>query len=336
MTQDMTDEAEALDWTIRVQRPDFEDWDGLTAWLAADPRNADNFHRMTLLDDEVAGAVRDMPAEPISQSAAPVQPALGLRSGRRPPAARNAWRSWGLLAASTVLVVGLGVVGFDLLKKTAANGSSTVMAIVTRPGERRDLRLRDGVQVAVAGGTRLAIDEAAHRVDLTEGQATFSVVHDPRRTFSVRLGDATVVDVGTVFDLRRRDGRNTVAVAEGEVRVDGTGAPVEVAAGRRLRFGGGATELEAIAPEAVGGWRRGRFTYADAPVSEVAADIAAATGAEIRVSPKAAAQRFAGTISIGGDTGQALRSAAPVMGLSVARAGDVWVLGPAHDSLQRQ
>jgi ferric-dicitrate binding protein FerR (iron transport regulator) len=47
-------EAEALEWVIRVQHPEFADWDALSAWLAADPRHAEIFERLALLDDEIA------------------------------------------------------------------------------------------------------------------------------------------------------------------------------------------------------------------------------------------------------------------------------------------
>jgi transmembrane sensor len=172
---------------------------------------------------------------------------------------------------------------------------------------------------------------------LDRGQATFSVVHDPKRQFTVKLGEARVVDVGTVFDLRRRGGRNTVVVAEGEVQVVGAGAPVELSAGRRLRFGEGApTQLDTISPRAATGWQRGRFSYADAPVSDVVADIEQTTGARVRLAPDAAGLRFAGSITIDGDANQALRNVAPVLGLSVAREGDLWVLSAAHGPLQRQ
>lgn len=336
---------EALEWTIRVQHPEFAAWDELTAWLAADPRNAEDFHRLTLLDDEVVAAIGDAPAQP-AQPVQSVAPILSAQTARPRAASRGGWRRWGRVAAGVALVAGLGSLALGLIKRAppgvspgaSPGASSTIVAITTRPGERRDLRLADGTQVALAGASRLSIDATGRHAELEEGQAMFSVVHDPARPFSVRLGAATVTDVGTIFDLRRREGRNAVAVAQGEVRVEGAGAPVEVVAGRRLRFGGGAAvELDAIAPNAVAGWRGGRFSYADAPVTEVVADIEQTTGAQIRMSPEVANRRFAGAIAVSsGDAGQTLRSVAPVMGLSVAREGQVWVLSSAHDSLQRQ
>ena len=52
-------EAEALEWIIRVRRPEFAEWDELTDRLGADPRLADGFQRLALLDDEIATAFAD-------------------------------------------------------------------------------------------------------------------------------------------------------------------------------------------------------------------------------------------------------------------------------------
>jgi len=320
-------EAEALDWTIRVQHPDFAEWDALTAWLAADPRRADCFHQLTLRDEEIATAVRDAPA-PFAPRRAPV---ARLRRPFAPP--RRA--TWGLLAAGLALVLVPAALWLGRASLTP-RAPSTTLAVTTKAGERRELRLADGTQVEVAGATRLWIDPMARSARLDEGQATFSVAHNAARRFVVRMGDATVTDVGTVFDLRRRDGRSVVAVAQGEVRVEGVGAPVELTAGRRLRFAGAsAPELDVISPSAATAWRQGRFSYEDASIAEVAADIEHATGARIRLAPQVAAKRFAGTIVITGDAGQAVRKVAPVLGLSATRAGDVWVLESAHEVARR-
>jgi transmembrane sensor len=318
--QTATMEAEALDWTIRVQAPGFADWDALTAWLAADPRRGDCFHRLTVRDAEIAAVLRENPPRP------------------RPLAdvGRPALRRWGLLAAGLALVLVPAAVWLGRAGLTPHAPPST-LAVETRAGERRALRLADGTQIVIAGATRLTIDPAGRRAQLDVGQATFAVAHDPARRFVVRMGDATITDVGTVFDLRRRDGRSTVAVAEGAVRVDGVGAPVELAAGRRLRFtGASAPELDAISPDAASAWQQGRFSYDDATIADVAADIEQATGARIMLSPRVAGQRFAGTIAIEGDAGRTLRDLAPVLGVSVSRgAGGVWVMDSARDAGRR-
>lgn len=315
-------EAQALEWTILVQHPDFADWDELSAWLSADPRHADAFNRLTLLDDEIAAAVREIPPEPLPRRRTAIR-------------VRQPVLYWGLLAASLVLVVVSA--GLWLSRaRPAGEAPPRPILIETAAGERRDVRLADGTRVVVAGATRLSIDPSARRAQLDEGQATFSVAHDPTRRFVVQFGDATVTDIGTVFDLRRRAGRSVVAVAQGEVRVEGAGAPVELTAGRRLRFAGASTrELDAIPPGEVAGWQQGRFSYADGTVAEVVADLEQATGAQVRLSPEVAGRRFAGTIVVNGDADHALHDVAPVLGLSASRVGGVWVLEAAHDAQRR-
>jgi transmembrane sensor len=51
--------ADALDWIIRVQSPDFADWDALSAWLATDLRHAEIFQQLALLDDDLAAGMAD-------------------------------------------------------------------------------------------------------------------------------------------------------------------------------------------------------------------------------------------------------------------------------------
>jgi transmembrane sensor len=130
-----TIEAAALEWTIRVQAPEFAEWDALSAWLAADPRHADCFHRLTLLDDEIASDVREIPPRQ--------RPAAGGPQPGLPP--------WTLLAAGLALALVLGAVVTGRARLTA-QAPSTRIAVTTRAGERRQLRLADGTEIVVAGG----------------------------------------------------------------------------------------------------------------------------------------------------------------------------------------
>jgi ferric-dicitrate binding protein FerR (iron transport regulator) len=65
--------AVALEWIVRVQHPEFADWDALSAWLAADPRHAEVFQQLALLDFAHAADMADIGDE-----------ADWARLGRRP------------------------------------------------------------------------------------------------------------------------------------------------------------------------------------------------------------------------------------------------------------
>ena len=43
MTHDPDRREAALDWLVRTNDPDFDGWDEFTAWLEADPANADAY-----------------------------------------------------------------------------------------------------------------------------------------------------------------------------------------------------------------------------------------------------------------------------------------------------
>src|SRR5579859_516994 len=317
MNPDM--ENAAREWTIRVQHPDFDDWDGLSQWMAEDVRNADEFNRLSLLDQDIAHALGQ--AQPVpSADVIPLlrDDAAGVRSGRR----RSA-QHWYALAASIMLLA--MPAGLWIRHAMMGSGASSAIAIATRPGERRNMALPDGTRIAIAGGTRLSVDADGRSVTMEEGQATFRVTHDPARPFAVKLAGVTVTDVGTLFDVRQRQGESIVSVGQGEVRVTGAGDPIDLTAGRRLSASSrSALRTDAIRPGSVGGWQRGVLDYSDTAIADVAADIASLTGTRIAVSPRAAGLRFSGAITIDGDPERALRRIAPLLGVSVRRHGETW------------
>jgi transmembrane sensor len=107
---------------------------------------------------------------------------------------------------------------------------------------------------------------------LRKGAARFTVTHDAKRPFRVKVGSAVVEDVGTIFTVRRlSETAAEVIVSEGRVHVSSTDASFDVGAGERRTF---ATEAESVAadaaaepesraPPAVASWRplaeSGRF-----------------------------------------------------------------------------
>jgi transmembrane sensor len=259
MSSDETIRAQALDWAVRTGDPAFTQWDAFMLWLEADPAHG-------LAYDTVNGAVRDA-ADLVAQSA----PAND--DGYEAPARsrRPVWLAGGLAAAAAVLVA---VWSF-------AGAQRDLYTIETRPGEIRTVALESGTRVQLAGGTAIAFDRDDTRfASLDRGQALFTVRHDAARPFEVRLGDERLVDLGTVFDVRRDDGALSVAVAEGAVAFDPDGAAVRLGPGQVLRRQAESSELVVgqVPEEQVGEWREGRLTFDAAPLREVAARLSQATG----------------------------------------------------------
>ncbi len=297
-----TPDAQAIDWVIRQRDPAFDDWDAFTLWLEADTRHAEAYDVAAVADADAA----DLPAQPVARAVA------------RP--SRRIWLAGGAAAAAALV----GIVGYG-----AVDRSPDLVRVATAAGERRTLTLADGSSIALNGDTRIAIDRDRPRfAALEQGEAMFRVVHDPADPFTVTVGGATVVDVGTVFDIVREAGSTRVAVSEGAVVYNPDAQNAHVAAGRQLQAddADATPRITAIVPALVGGWRTGQLVYDGAPLSTVVADIRRGTGTRITLASGLADRPFRGALLTGGDKGRIAGELAALTGLRATRRQDEWHL----------
>ncbi|WP_327754695.1 FecR domain-containing protein [Sphingobium sp. SJ10-10] len=297
---------EALGWVIRTRDPEFADWEAFTTWLEADPARAPVYDALMAADADLAGIV---PAEPVT-IATPANDA-GSR-GWRPVR----WLAGGAIAAALV-----GVVSVGLLNRP------DIYTVTTRPGETRSIALDDGTRVELNGGTTMRFDRHDARfAALDSGEAAFTVQHDAANPFRVTVGDALFEDAGTVFNIVHTGGATRIAVSEGKVIYNPKAEAIALPAGRGLSEDESGLRVMDIATDAVASWRQGRLTYANAPVTQISADIARSLGVRLNATPGAGAVRFTGTIRLDRDTVRFFGQAAPLMGLSAVKQGDGWLL----------
>jgi len=104
--------------------------------------------------------------------------------------------------------------------KTPAETTTFATAI----GETSNVSLSDGSVIALGGDTqiRVALSENLRAIELTRGEALFKVAKDAARPFKVRAGNATIIAVGTEFNVERDSDRAVVSVTEGRVEVKRT------------------------------------------------------------------------------------------------------------------
>ena len=290
--------ARAADWAVRAGDPAFDEWDAFTAWLAESPAHAEAY-------DRVAAAVADA-AELTNTAPVPANDEpLPL------PQHRRRWYA-GAIAASLAVVLAAGYWQLRDDRYTVA----------TAPGQTRTVALGGGGRIDLAGGTRLVLDHRDARfASLEEGQALFTIRHDPARTLSIAAGGLRIGDIGTRFEVQTNGSAVRVEVSEGrvELRGEALGDTVDLPAGRRMLFDP-THKLAVVAPVSprdVGEWREGRLSYDAAPLSLVAADLARYAGISVTVPPPLAGRRFSGTLSIhNGDN--AVRDLAQLMGLQLS------------------
>jgi transmembrane sensor len=269
--------AQASAWVARLGgNVTAEDGAEFDAWLEADASNRAAYRRAVALMDAIGARAGDVLAaldtlELPLETEALVRPLAG--SARRRPV--SAWR-WAAPAGGFALAAGLAVA---VLPPMLA-GPTAVATYATGKGEHRpNLKLADGSVVDMDAGTRLtvAINGRERRVTLAEGQAIFSVVHDPDRPFVVAAGDRLVRDIGTQFDVKRTPAELTVTVATGRVSVESAttlGRAIELGPGQRLSLGeGGVGQLTQVDPVETFSWKSGRLVYRAQPLSAVVADL---------------------------------------------------------------
>lgn len=296
-------DAEALEWLIGVNSPDFADWDAFDAWIACDPAHERAY--WTLVEAEQTA---------LAELCAPAPTSV---AERRLPGRwwSLAWAAGGLAAIAATLVI--------VMPQTSSRS-----IIETGSGGRRSVTLADGSHVDLNGGTRISFDPTfPRRLRLDRGEAMLSVVHDPARPFELDVGGAVIRDVGTVFDVVRDDtGAIRLAVAEGAVTYVSGDVSRSLAGGETIEDHGRSLVLGRADASSVGSWRHQQLVYDEAPVMRVVEDLERATGHTIQINPSLADRRFSGSIRLKGDPASTIVSAAGLMALNARPQGAGWRL----------
>lgn len=314
MNPDQRIREEALRWAALTTDPNFGDWDGFTVWLEQDAAHARAYDEVQFLLDDAAGVLESAPEAAAAPEPAPANndnPPVRLFAGR------GAWLG-GAIAASLVMFV-------TVLMWPAARGD---VIYTTAPGETRLIALDDGSTVELGGGSRIAIlGDGGREARLDAGEALFTIRHDESDPFVLTVGSETLVDAGTVFDVRMNAGGLNLAVAEGAVIVNPEAQGLRVDAGRRAVLARGAYTVSAVAPAEVGEWSRGRITFREASPAEVAAELSRATGIAFAADGALAPTRLSGSIALA-QVREDPRSLEAILGMTIRQDDERWVLSP--------
>jgi len=182
------------------------------------------------------------------------------------------------------LVAVSGLCGAALVAMVAA-GLTLISPVLgwtiyqTSHGEQRTIALADGSHIRLDTSSRVRVRYGGGKreVELANGQAFFEVMHRPDEPFIVRVGRTTIRDLGTRFDVRRRDGGADVTLIQGSIEVTGPAKadhPWRLTAGQQIHI----DKREAKAPkpanvEATTSWMSGRLVFENIPLSDAVAEI---------------------------------------------------------------
>lgn len=157
---------------------------------------------------------------------------------------------------------------------------------------RETLHLDDGSVIELDAGSvlRQQYHLRSRQFELLEGEALFSVAHQSK-PFIVHSQGVTVVDIGTVFDVRSDRVGVRVAVLEGAVEVQNDEARQTLTAQQQVQVTSqhmGAVEISK--PGALEAWRHDLFHFDGTPLDVVVAQLRRHRVAPIRLQDADSAQ----------------------------------------------
>jgi transmembrane sensor len=220
---------------------------------------------------ELSGELRGSPA--IAALLAGAAAARAPHPATAKPRARWHAPAWQLGLAASLLAVG----AFAWLFLTAP----TTAEYRTAVGEQRTVTLADGSTVLLNtdSDVRVQLSRRVRRIELAQGEALFSVSHDPNRPFEVHALQGVTTAVGTQFDVELTHGGAAISVLEGTVTVGASGhgttlPQVAVSAGSGVGYSqeGALSQLHPAEVSRIQGWRTQRMIFNDIPLDTALAE----------------------------------------------------------------
>lgn len=272
---------EAANWFVRLESEQASegDWLAFEAWLAS-PRNKAAYEAL----EATMGAVDAQ---------------RGALEGQLKPAVtlvRVPMTAWATAAAGLAAIIAAFVLFAPPKPQEFAYAAPTSKTRTVTLPDSSVLWLNRGASV------RVRLDRQSRRVVLERGEASFAVQHDVARPFEVAIGDVTVRDVGTEFDVVRAQTYTAITVREGRVAVTlANGQAAGLGAGEQARVdqASGAVSVSQANADDAFGWQSGRLAYHAASLAQVVEDLNRYSQKPIVIADsRAAALRFTGVLII--------------------------------------
>jgi transmembrane sensor len=281
-------------------------------------------------------ALREGATSPLSQPT-PARRSTVPARGRATSWHRRVWYGGATVAAACVLAVAYA--GYGPPRSDAPVAHAGVREYTTNPGQRATITLSDGTRVVlnVASRLRVPVDFGTNTRTLDlDGEAQFTVVHDPVRPFVVRANGVQVRDLATTFVVRAYDrvSATTVAVRDGRVAVQlpnlvaSQAVTVNPSEFVTISPDGGARVGRMAEDAEFFGWTGGTLVLRKTPLGSALAQLSRWYGIEFRVTDRRLLERDLSITLPGTLTAVALQDIGDVLGVRVDRGTDVITLTP--------
>jgi len=194
--------------------------------------------------------------------------------------------SWIKVAASIVLIVGLGITAYFMFynnepKEMVAQTAQNVLVDTLSDGSVITLNKRSTITYPskFKGNTRAIA---------LKGEAFFNVAPDKKKPFIISVNDVQVTVVGTSFNIKSENGNTEVVVETGIVRVTKSGKTVELVAGEKINMhpNDSVVTKEAVSDKLYNYYRTKEFVCDDTPLWKLVQVVNEAYDAKIIIGRK--------------------------------------------------
>ena len=195
------------------------------------------------------------------------------------------------------------------IKASAADGElviesadkiGTTSIYIPRGGEYK-LTLLDGTKVHLNSDSKLTFPSRftgdSRNVELT-GEAYFEVAHDDNKPFIVHLGNVSVKQYGTSFNINAYTGKSkTITLIEGSIGVTAGNNECRLTPGRQAYINGDEMRVCNADIDAVMGWTEGVFNFDGENLEEIATTLSRWYNVDICVDASLSNCNFTGSLS---------------------------------------
>ena len=206
-----------------------EEQEEVKQWLAADPSNTSYYNQLK--------QVWDNSLQLAARSTVDTDKAWDKFRNRIHEAEtsrrRRIFAPWMRIAASILLILGLGLVGYQLFSPAQPVKE---LVVETKEVVLTDT-LPDGSTVTLNKASSLSYPsrfKGKTRPVVLKGEAFFTITPDKKKPFIISINDVKVTVVGTSFNVKSHEGNTEVVVETGIVKVTKNNTTIELKANEKI------------------------------------------------------------------------------------------------------
>jgi len=282
------------------------EWAAFTDWMDGAPEHAVAYDIVSENESAFVDYLEQYPEETVEEEVT-----------------KPRWQPWAIAASVALLLI----TSVALLPGVLPSNDEPVR-LATGSAELRQIEIASDLNVTLNGETELVqASRDASEFELIDGEVLFAVGPEYSSGIRVVVGDLTIVDRGTVFNVSKGSSEYRISVSEGAVELSHGEQVITLQAGQIGTFDvkAGSLEVARFDPATIGRWTERRLEYTRASIDQVLLDASRSLGVSIDKGSCSPPADFVGTIQLSGSADEDVSLIADLLGCTAQTSPDGWV-----------